>query len=91
MQSIHQYFANLSQQLGLADELIRLSPKRRRSAARPLWAYSTGVDTGTSSENALRAYRDSVTPEQREEGETMMDAWLDREPPLSYFSERFGS
>lgn len=35
MQSIHQYFANLSQQLGLADELIRLSPKRR-AAKQPM-------------------------------------------------------
>ncbi|WP_445011038.1 DUF6708 domain-containing protein [Vreelandella stevensii] len=35
MQSIHQYFANLSQQLGLADELIQLSPKRR-AAKQPM-------------------------------------------------------
>ncbi|MDQ7729777.1 DUF6708 domain-containing protein [Halomonas sp. SpR8] len=35
MQSIHRYFANLSQQLGLADELIRLSPKRR-AAKQPM-------------------------------------------------------
>ena len=29
MQSIKTYFADLSQRLGLADELIVLSPKRR--------------------------------------------------------------
>lgn len=45
---------------------------------------------GSSSENALRAYRDSVTPEQREEGERMKDEWLNLEPPLSYFPEKFG-
>ncbi|MBF8224533.1 tetratricopeptide repeat protein [Halomonas sp. 328] len=45
---------------------------------------------GTSSERALRVYRDSVTPEQREEGERMMGEWLNREPPLSYFPEKFG-
>ncbi|MBR9906286.1 MAG: sel1 repeat family protein [Gammaproteobacteria bacterium] len=45
---------------------------------------------GSSSENALRAYRDSVTPEQRAEGERMKDEWLNLEPPLSYFPEKFG-
>ncbi|WP_217807997.1 tetratricopeptide repeat protein [Halomonas sp. CSM-2] len=45
---------------------------------------------GTSSERSLRVYRDSVTPEQREKGEEMMDEWLNREPPLSYFPEKFG-
>ncbi|MBP5980324.1 MAG: sel1 repeat family protein [Halomonas sp.] len=45
---------------------------------------------GTSSENALRAYRDIVTPEQRAEGERMKDDWLGLEPPLSYFPEKFG-
>ena len=45
---------------------------------------------GTSSERALRVYRDRLTPEQREEGEAMMDEWLNREPPLSYFPEKFG-
>ncbi|MBD3897162.1 sel1 repeat family protein [Halomonas sp. ML-15] len=45
---------------------------------------------GTSSENALRAYRDSVTPEQRAEGERMKDEWSNLEPPLSYFPEKFG-
>ncbi len=45
---------------------------------------------GTSSERALRVYHDSVTPEQREEGERMMDEWLNLEPPLSYFPEKFG-
>ncbi|MFB9866057.1 tetratricopeptide repeat protein [Vreelandella sulfidaeris] len=45
---------------------------------------------GTSSENALRAYRDSLTSEQRAEGERMKDEWLNREPPLSYFPEKFG-
>ncbi|MCG7591825.1 MULTISPECIES: tetratricopeptide repeat protein [Halomonadaceae] len=45
---------------------------------------------GTSSERSLRVYRESVTPEQREEGERMMDEWLNLEPPLSYFPEKFG-
>ncbi|MCO7229318.1 sel1 repeat family protein [Halomonas sp. CnH100-B] len=45
---------------------------------------------GTSSERALRVYNDSVTQEQREEGERMMDEWLNLEPPLSYFPEKFG-
>ncbi|WP_445012268.1 tetratricopeptide repeat protein [Vreelandella stevensii] len=45
---------------------------------------------GTSSERALRVYHDSVTQEQREEGERMMDEWLNLEPPLSYFPEKFG-
>src|SRR5690554_1073640 len=35
MQSIQRYFADLSQRLGLADELIQLSP-RRKSAKRPI-------------------------------------------------------
>lgn len=45
---------------------------------------------GTSSERALRVYRDSVTSEQRAEGERMKGEWLDLEPPLSYFPEKFG-
>nr|WP_228575135.1 tetratricopeptide repeat protein [Halomonas sp.] len=45
---------------------------------------------GTSSERSLRVYRDSVTPEQREEGERMMEEWLNGEPPLSYFPDKFG-
>jgi len=45
---------------------------------------------GTSSERSLRVYRDSVSPEQREKGEEMKDEWLNREPPLSYFPEKFG-
>ncbi len=45
---------------------------------------------GTSSERALRVYRDSITPEQREEGERMKEEWLNFEPPLSYFPEKFG-
>ncbi|MGR2740816.1 tetratricopeptide repeat protein [Billgrantia sp. Q4P2] len=45
---------------------------------------------GTSSERSLRVYRDSVTPEQREEGGRMMEEWLNREPPLSYFPDKFG-
>ncbi|BBI60689.1 hypothetical protein HSBAA_19950 [Vreelandella sulfidaeris] len=45
---------------------------------------------GTSSERSLRVYRDSVTQEQREEGGRMMEEWLNREPPLSYFPEKFG-
>ena len=57
------------------------------------WAIFLAINQevpGTSSENALRAYHDSVTPEQREEGERMMDEWLNLEPPLSYFPEKFG-
>ncbi|MGR2740824.1 tetratricopeptide repeat protein [Billgrantia sp. Q4P2] len=45
---------------------------------------------GTSSERALRSFYDKVTPEQREEGERMMEEWLNREPPLSYFPDKFG-
>ncbi|MBZ5487737.1 sel1 repeat family protein [Halomonas aquamarina] len=45
---------------------------------------------GTSSERALRVYCDSLTPEQRAEGERMKDEWLGLEPPLSYFPEKFG-
>ncbi|PRY64090.1 hypothetical protein B0H98_1061 [Vreelandella songnenensis] len=45
---------------------------------------------GTSSERALRVYRDSLTPEQRAEGERMKDEWLGLQPPLSYFPEKFG-
>ncbi|AVU12222.1 hypothetical protein BV504_01695 [Halomonas sp. 'Soap Lake  len=45
---------------------------------------------GTSSERALRVYRDSITPEQRAAGERMKDEWLNLEPPLSYFPEKFG-
>ncbi|SBR48050.1 tetratricopeptide repeat protein [Halomonas sp. HL-93] len=45
---------------------------------------------GTSSERSLRVYRDSVTQEQREEGERMKDEWLNLEPPLSYFPKKFG-
>ncbi|WP_082925957.1 tetratricopeptide repeat protein [Halomonas sp. G11] len=45
---------------------------------------------GTSSERLLRVYGENVTPEQREEGEEMVDEWLNREPPLSYFPDKFG-
>ncbi|WP_447894187.1 tetratricopeptide repeat protein [Vreelandella sp. GE22] len=45
---------------------------------------------GTSSERALRVYHDSLTPEQRAEGERMKEEWLGLEPPLSYFPEKFG-
>ncbi len=57
------------------------------------WAIFLAINQevpGTSSENALRAYHDSVTPEQREEGERIMDEWLNLEPPLSYFPEKLG-
>ncbi len=42
-------------------------------------------------ESALRYYADSghVTVEHREEGERLMDEWLNREPPLSYFPMKF--
>ncbi|AQU85038.1 hypothetical protein BV504_01685 [Halomonas sp. 'Soap Lake  len=45
---------------------------------------------GTSSERLLRVYGESVTPEQRAAGERMMEEWLNLEPPLSYFPEKFG-
>ena len=47
---------------------------------------------GSTSENALTyyGYRDSITPEQRAEGERMKEEWLGLEPPLSYFPEKFG-
>ncbi len=47
---------------------------------------------GSSSDNALTYYGHGnlVTPEQREEGERMMDEWLNLEPSLSYFPEKFG-
>ncbi|WP_355662415.1 tetratricopeptide repeat protein [Halomonas salifodinae] len=57
------------------------------------WAIFLAVHEeipGTSSERSLRVHRDSVTPEQREEGERMMEEWLNLEPPLSYFPEKFG-
>ncbi|MBD3897163.1 sel1 repeat family protein [Halomonas sp. ML-15] len=57
------------------------------------WAIFLAINEeipGTSSERFLRFYREEVTAEQREEGEAMMDEWLNREPPLSYFPEKFG-
>ncbi|MDQ7729784.1 tetratricopeptide repeat protein [Halomonas sp. SpR8] len=45
---------------------------------------------GTSSERLLRVYGENVTPEQREEGEHMKEEWLNLEPPLSYFPDKFG-
>lgn len=47
---------------------------------------------GSTSENALTyyGYGENIAPEQREKGEEMMDEWLNREPPLSYFPEKFG-
>ncbi|MCC5881912.1 MAG: sel1 repeat family protein, partial [Halomonas sp.] len=57
------------------------------------WAIFLAINeelSSTSSERALRVYHDSVTPEQREEGEKMMEEWLNREPPLSYYPDKFG-
>ncbi|MGR2740817.1 tetratricopeptide repeat protein [Billgrantia sp. Q4P2] len=57
------------------------------------WAIFLAINeeiSSTSSERALRVYHDTVTPEQREEGERMMEEWLNREPPLSYFPDKFG-
>ncbi|PMR68907.1 hypothetical protein CR158_02610 [Halomonas heilongjiangensis] len=57
------------------------------------WAIFLAINeeiSSTSSERALRVYHDMVTPEQREEGERMMEEWLNREPPLSYFPDKFG-
>jgi len=47
---------------------------------------------GSTAENALTyyGYGDNVTPEQREEGEEMMEEWLNRESPLSHFPKKFG-
>ncbi|MDR5905681.1 tetratricopeptide repeat protein [Franzmannia qiaohouensis] len=42
------------------------------------------------SATTIERYKEKLTPEQREEGEAMMDEWLNREPPLSYFPEKFG-
>ncbi|WP_206192720.1 tetratricopeptide repeat protein [Scrofimicrobium canadense] len=68
-----------------------------RAASNPYpakgWAILRAMNEevpGTSSERLLRVYGESVTPEQREEGERMMDEWLNLEPPLSYFPEKFG-
>ncbi|MFW3615681.1 tetratricopeptide repeat protein [Billgrantia antri] len=38
----------------------------------------------------IERFKENVTPEQREEGERMMEEWLNREPPLSYFPDKFG-
>ncbi len=45
---------------------------------------------GSYSDQNLSIYSEHVSPEQREEGERMMDKWLNLEPPLSYFPEKFG-
>ncbi|RUR40974.1 sel1 repeat family protein [Vreelandella populi] len=71
-------------------ELCRGAPEPNPAEG---WAIFLAIHEevpGTSSENALRAYRDSLTPEQRAEGERMKDEWLGLEPPLSYFPEKFG-
>lgn len=45
---------------------------------------------GSYPDQNLNIYREHVTSEQREEGEQMLDEWLNLEPPLSYFPEKFG-
>jgi TPR repeat protein len=45
---------------------------------------------GSYTDQSLSLYREHVTPEQRAEGERMMEEWLNREPPLSYFPDKFG-
>lgn len=45
---------------------------------------------GSYTDQSLSLYREHITPEQREEGERMMEEWLNREPPLSYFPDKFG-
>lgn len=70
------------------SELCHVEPEPAKG-----WAIFLAIHEevpGTSSERSLRVYRDSVTPEQREEGERMMDEWLNLDPPLSYFPEKFG-
>ena len=57
------------------------------------WAILLAINeevSGTSSKRALSLYGDQITSEQRKAGEEMMDEWLNREPPLSYFPEKFG-
>ena len=68
-----------------------------RSAAKPDPAKGWAIVLATKQEvpntystATLERYRDKISPEQRKEGEEMMDEWLNREPPLSYFPDKFG-
>ena len=68
-----------------------------RSAAKPDpakgWAIVLAIKQevpNTYSTATLERYREKISPEQRDEGEEMMDEWLYREPPLSYFPKKFG-
>lgn len=57
------------------------------------WAILSAINEevpGTSTERQLRVFGETVTPEQRAEGERMKDEWLGLKPPLSYFPEKFG-
>ncbi|PRY58073.1 hypothetical protein B0H98_1221, partial [Vreelandella songnenensis] len=57
------------------------------------WAILLAIQEevpGSYSDQDLDIYREHVTPEQRAEGERMIDDWLGLEPPLSYFPEKFG-
>lgn len=45
---------------------------------------------GSYPDQDLSIYREHVTPEQQEKGEEMMEEWLNRKPPLSYFPDKFG-
>ncbi|MCC5900698.1 MAG: sel1 repeat family protein [Halomonas sp.] len=57
------------------------------------WAILLAIQEevpGSYPEQNLIIYREHVTPEQRAAGERMKDEWLNLEPPLSYFPEKFG-
>lgn len=45
---------------------------------------------GSYSTATIERFKERVSPEQREEGEQLMKEWLNREPPLSYFPDKFG-
>lgn len=44
----------------------------------------------TYSSATIERYREKISPDQRAEGERMKGEWLNLEPPLSYFPEKFG-
>ena len=57
------------------------------------WAIMLAIKQevpNTYSTATIERYRGKISQEQLEEGERMKDEWLNREPPLSYFPERFG-
>jgi TPR repeat protein len=57
------------------------------------WAMMLAIQEevpNTYSIATTQRFGEQIPPEQREEGERMMDEWLNLEPPLSYFPEKFG-